>query len=162
MEEMNLGSNCCRKLRAQERDRESETEKGKRICFLKFEVFVFAHWLVCFFGIGGLIPVLDFFFPRWTWSILFWVLYKSICCEFFLIASNMQQLLIVVGRRSFFSRERERERVKKNGREKTSQNWWISYLMSWSGELQNLWRERERERDTHTHTPRDRERIKIA
>ncbi len=63
MEEMNLGSNCCRKLRAQERerererDKETETEKRKRICFLKFEVFVFAHWLVCLFWIGGLIPV---------------------------------------------------------------------------------------------------------
>jgi len=67
MEEMNLGSNCCRKLRAQERDRESETEKGKRICFLKFEVFVFAHWLVCSFFLDRRADSCpDFILFRWT------------------------------------------------------------------------------------------------
>ncbi len=65
---MNLGSNCCRKLRAQEREREREREKkkeGNGFVFL-FEVFVFAHW-------GGVFvldrradscPEVSFF--RWT------------------------------------------------------------------------------------------------
>jgi len=59
---MNLGVaivveiNVHKRERGRERERDKETEKRKRICFPKFEVFVFARlhtgWCVCFGSVG--------------------------------------------------------------------------------------------------------------
>ncbi len=156
MEEMNLGSNCCRKLRAQERERERERRKEKDLfSCLKFSC-LHTGWCVCF-GSAGWFLSGSFFFSLDLINSAFECCTKVSVASFFLLASNMQQLIVV--RRIFFFTQRETEGEKKW--ERKNQPKLMNFILDVLKQRITKSVKRERERE-HTHTPRDRERIKIV